>query len=94
MYRVGRRNKPPPKTKETNTMKITATLAKQILEAGLTGKNKQSINEVGGTIRCKDFAGKWFDLEWFHGNNVVTIANLQDSPNIWIGASEDNEVTL
>lgn len=75
-------------------MRITSELAKQIIGAGMPGKNQQSVNEIGGSIRCIDTAGKWFDLEWFHGQSVVTVANLEHSPNIWIGASESNQVTL
>uniref|UniRef100_UPI003D4B0F84 hypothetical protein n=1 Tax=Escherichia coli TaxID=562 RepID=UPI003D4B0F84 len=75
-------------------MKVTANLAKQIIKAGMQGKNQQSLNEIGGSIRCTDSAGNWFDLEWFHGESVVTISNLENSPNIWIGASESSTVTL
>lgn len=75
-------------------MKISANLAKQIIDAGMSGKNEQSINEVGGSVRCIDTQGKWFDLEWFHGENVVTVLNLEQSHNIWIGASESSQVVL
>lgn len=75
-------------------MRITADLANWIIKTGLPGKNQQSINEIGGSLRCTDTAGKWFDLEWFHGESVVTVSNLDKSPNIWIGASESSTVTL
>ncbi|UTC25338.1 hypothetical protein P7_148 [Pectobacterium phage vB_PcaM_P7_Pc] len=75
-------------------MKVTANLAIQIIKAGMPGNNQQSVNEIGGSIRCIDTAGKWFDLEWFHGESVVTTCNLEKSPNIWIGASESSTVTL
>lgn len=75
-------------------MRITSNLAKQIIAEGMPGKNQENVNEVGGSIRCIDSAGKWFDLEWFHGESVVTVLNLESSPNIWIGASESDRVTL
>lgn len=75
-------------------MKVTVNLAKQIIKSGMAGNNQQSLNEIGGSIRCIDSAGKWFELEWFHGESVVTVSNLENSPNIWIGPSESSLVTI
>lgn len=75
-------------------MEITANLANQIIDAKRHIVESLNINEVGGSIMCKDFAGKWFELAWFHGSNVTTLSNMEDAKQIYIGLSETNEVTL
>lgn len=75
-------------------MIISKDLARQIITAGMPDKKTQKINEVGGSVCCKDSVGKWFDLEWFHGDTVTTLANIETSRHIFIGESERDIITL
>ena len=66
-------------------MNISMNLAKQIIESDMVQLNTVSINEIGGHARCIDSAGKWFMLEWWHGNQVTNINNISGARHIYIG---------